>query len=98
MHCGIQFQSAREVIHLALRVYITRPFFHSTIHKSRNGAVKSLAIDLAIGVVIFLFDKSGFGHHPNSYPLGAGSTTCAIRWTERNAEYSFAFTAEVKHM
>jgi hypothetical protein len=51
----------------------------------------------AIGVEIFLFDKSGFGPHTNLYPLGAGSTTCAISWEERNAEYSFSFTAEVEH-
>jgi hypothetical protein len=85
------------VTHLALRVYITRPFFHSTIHKSRNGAVNSLAMDSAMGVVIFLFDNSGFGHHPNLYAFGNGKTTCAISWTERNAEYLFSITAEVKH-
>ena len=53
-------------------------------------------MDLAIGVEILLFDKSGFGPHPNFHPLGVGSNTCAIRGTERNAEYSFSFTAEVK--
>jgi hypothetical protein len=49
-------------------------------------------------VVIFLFDKSGSLHHPNLYRLDAGNITRAISWTERNAEYSFSFTAEVKHM
>jgi len=82
---------------LALCVYITRPFFCSPIHKSRNGSIKALDMDLAIGVVIFLFDKSGFGHHTNFYPLGSGNITCAIDWTERKAQYSFSFTAEVKH-
>lgn len=83
--------------HLALCVYITRHFFYSGIRKSQNGSLKSLAMDLAIGVEIFLVDKSGVGHHPNLYQLGAGSITYAKSWTERKAEYSFLYTAEVKH-
>jgi len=75
--------------YLAPYVYVTRPFFHSPIYESRNGSVKSLGMDLAIAVVIFLFDKSGFGHHPNFYPLGSERMTCTISWTECKAEYLF---------
>jgi len=82
------------LISLFVCVYITRTFFYTRCRKSRNSSVQSLAMDLAVGIVIllvFIFDKSSFGHHPNFYQLGA------ISWTERNAEYSFSFTVEVKH-
>jgi hypothetical protein len=53
-------------------------------------------MDLAIGLEIFLLDKSGFGPYPDFCPLGAEGITRALRWTQHNTNHSVPSTSEVK--